>query len=96
LWAAISTTAAMALALSLSGLFLFRAFGAFLPLMTILRTALAAGAAFGLGRVWPTTGFFGGKLGTLAWMSVCGIVFLTVAVVSGELRPSEIKRLRKS
>jgi O-antigen/teichoic acid export membrane protein len=96
LWAAISTTAAMALALSLSGVFLFRAFGAFLPMLTILRTALASGAAYGLGRAWPTTGFFGGKLGTLAWMSACGIVFLTVAVASGELRPSEIKRLRKS
>ncbi len=95
LWAAISTAVAMGAGLVLSGLFLMRHFGAFIPPLSVLRVSLAAAAAFAVGHVWPTRGFFGGKVGTLASMSACGLAFLVVVLASGELRLSELRRLRK-
>lgn len=95
-YAALSTAAAMAAGLAISGAYLLRTFGAFLSLVTLGRVALAAGAAVAVGRLWPTTGFLGGKVGTLASMAACGLAFLTVAVASGELRPKEILALRKA
>jgi O-antigen/teichoic acid export membrane protein len=96
LWAALSTAVAMFAGLLLSGLFLLRSFGAFLPPLSLLRVSAATAAAYAVGRYWPTTGFLGGKLGTLVSMSCCGLAFLMVAVGSGELRPAELKRLRKA
>lgn len=95
LWAAIGTTSAMAFGLVLSGLYLLREFGAFLSPISVARTGAATAAALVIGRFWPTAGFLGGKVGTLLSMSVCGIVFLVVAVGSGELRPAELMRLRR-
>jgi stage V sporulation protein B len=93
--AALATTAAMVFGFVLSAAYLQREFGASLSPLNVVRVALAAGAAIAVGRVWPTTGFFGGKVGTLASSAACGVAFLVVAVGSGELRPGELKRLRR-
>jgi hypothetical protein len=86
----------MALGTLLSGVYLMRHFGAFLPLLSVARVALSAVAALGVAHFWPTHGLFGGKLGSLVSVSVIGMVFLAVAVASGELRPKELLRLRRA
>jgi O-antigen/teichoic acid export membrane protein len=96
LWAGLSTAVAMGVGLVLSGLFLLRHFGAFLPPLSLVRVAASSACAFAVGHFWPTTGFLGGKLGTLISMSACGLTFLVIAIGSGELRPAELKRLRKA
>jgi stage V sporulation protein B len=95
LWAALATTGSMAFGLILSGLYLMREFGAFLQPLSIARTGLATAATLAIGRFWPTTGFLGGKVGTLMSCAVGGTAFLVVAVASGELRPAELMRLRR-
>jgi stage V sporulation protein B len=95
-WAAVATTSAMAFGLVLSAVYLVRAFGAFLPVLSVARTAAAAAAGIAVGRVWPTTGFLGGKLGTLLSCAAIGSTFLAIAVATGELRPSELRKLRKA
>ncbi len=92
--AAAATASAMLLGFVLSGLYLRRAFGVFLPLLTVARVALCTAAAALVGRVWPTHGFLGGKVGTLLSLCVIGSMFLAVAVISGELRPAELRRQR--
>jgi stage V sporulation protein B len=94
--AAVATTAAMALGVAASGLFLLREFGAFLEPLSVARTALAAAAAFAVGHAWPNTGFLGGKVGTLVCCATSATVFLVVAVGSGELKPSELLRARRA
>jgi O-antigen/teichoic acid export membrane protein len=95
LGAALATTGSMAFGTVLSGLYLMRNFGAFLPILTVVRVGLSAAAALAVAHFWPTAGVFGGKVGTLMSSAVIGGVFLAVAVVSGELRPKEILRLRR-
>jgi O-antigen/teichoic acid export membrane protein len=95
LGAALATTAAMALGTIISGLYLMRHFGAFLPALTVVRVALSTAAALAVAHFWPAHGLFGGKVGALLSSAVLGGVFLAVAVASGELRPKEILRLRR-
>jgi stage V sporulation protein B len=92
--AALATTAVMAVALVLSGVYLRRAFGAFLPMASLARTTLAVVAALGVGRVWPSHGLLGSKLGTLIAAAVSAGAFLAVAVATGELRPRDLRRAR--
>lgn len=94
--AACSTTAAMALGLLIVGFYLARTFGAFLAPLSVVRVAAASAAAVGVGYVWPSTGFLGGKVGTLLSLAACGLAYIAVAVGSGELRPAELLRLRRS
>ncbi|MCU1282256.1 MAG: hypothetical protein JWM53_5802 [bacterium] len=94
--AAVATASTMALGLVLSAAYLWRAFGAApLPLVTIVRVAAAWGAARGAGWAWDRAGLMPGKLGTLASCAAVGLVYLIVCVVTGELRPSELRALRK-
>lgn len=92
--AAATTAATMGLGLLLSGAYLWRTFGAFLPALTVVRVTAAYAATRGLGILWTRAGLMPGKLGTLASCAACGLVYLTVCVVLGELRPSELGRLR--
>jgi hypothetical protein len=62
---------------------------------TLARVGAAAATAAGVGKLWPTAGFLGGKVGTLISMAVCAVAFVGVAVASGELRPSELRKLRR-
>lgn len=93
-FAACATAAAMGLGLLLSGLYLLRVFGAFIPLLTVVRVAVAYAVTCGVGWAWTRSGFLPGKFGTLISASVCGVVFLVVCVVTGELSPSALKQLR--
>ncbi len=94
--AALATTSAMLVGVVLSGIYLRRAFGTFLPLLTVGRVALCTGAAALVGHFWPTHGFLGGKVGTLFAMAALGLTFIVVAFVTGELHPAELRRQRDS
>jgi stage V sporulation protein B len=94
--AASATAAAMGFGLLLSGVYLWRAFGAFVPLLSVVRVALAYAAAAAVGWAWTRAGILPGKIGTLVSASVAGASFLVVAVLSGELRPAELMRLRRA
>jgi stage V sporulation protein B len=93
--AAIATAAAMALGLVLAGLYLHRVFGAFLPPLTIVRVSLCCAAATGVGWAWTRSGIMPGKWGTAISSAACGVAFLVVAVLSGELRPRELMQARR-
>ena len=96
LWvAALGTMAAMGLGVLLSGAYLWRTFGAFLPWTTVVRVALAWAAAAAVGYAWTRAGILPGKFGTLISSAVCGLAYVAVCVATGELRPAELMRLRK-
>ncbi|MCA1665575.1 MAG: hypothetical protein LC659_15130, partial [Myxococcales bacterium] len=92
--AAVTTAATMTLGLLLSTGYLWRSFGAALPPLTLVRVAAAYAAALATGWAWTRAGILPGKLGTLVACAAIGIVYLVVCVVTGELRPSELMRLR--
>lgn len=92
--AAAATTAAMACGLLWTLWELRRLFGATLPLLTIVRVAIIAAAAFGLGRIWPTTGFLAGKVGSLVFFAATGVLCLVLALATGELKLAEIRAAR--
>ncbi|MDB4971587.1 MAG: virulence factor family protein [Myxococcales bacterium] len=92
--AAATTAATMGLGVLLSGAYLYRTFRAFMPALTLVRVALAYAAALATGWAWTRAGILPGKVGTLVSCAAVGIVYLVVCVVTGELRPSELKRLR--
>jgi hypothetical protein len=81
----------------LLGLFeLVRRFGAGLPLTSLVRVGLAVAAAAAVGRIWPGGGFLGGKLGTLISLGACGLVYVVVVLVTGEVRPADLMRRRRA
>ena len=92
--AAMTTAATMAFGLVLAAGYLLRTFGAALPILSVARVAVAYGAAAATGWAWNRAGLMPGKVGTLASSAVIGVVYLVVCVATGELRPSELKRLR--
>ena len=65
-----------------------------LPPLTLVRVAFAYGTALAAGWAWNRARLMPGKVGTLASSTVIGIVFLVACVVTGELRPSQLKQLR--
>ena len=92
--AAVTTAATMTLGLVLSIGYLWRTFGAGLPLVSLVRVGAAYAAALATGWAWNRAGLMPGKIGTLVACSAVGVVYLVVCVATGELRPSELKRLR--
>jgi O-antigen/teichoic acid export membrane protein len=95
--AAVATAATMTLGVLLSAGYLWRTFGAApLPLMTLVRVAIAYGVAVAVGAAWTRAGIMPGKVGTLASSAAIGLVYLIVCVATGELRPAELKRLRQA
>ena len=93
--AAVCTAVTMTFGLLLSIAYLWRAFGAALPVVSVVRVAIAYMAALATGWAWNHAGLMPGKIGTLVACSVVGIVYLVVCVATGELRPAELKRLRR-
>ena len=93
-FAAVATAATMTLGLLLSAGYLWRTFGAALPLLTLVRVAVAYAAALTTGWAWTRAGILPGKVGTLIACAAIGVVYLVVCIVTGELRPSELKRMR--
>ncbi|HEX8952931.1 MAG TPA: oligosaccharide flippase family protein [Polyangia bacterium] len=93
--AAVTTAATMTLGVLLSAGYLWRTFGAApLPAATLVRVAAAYAAALGAGWAWTRAGILPGKVGTLVSCAAVGVVYLVVCVATGELSPSELKRLR--
>ena len=90
--AACATAGSMTVGMLLAAAAVRRRFGAVFDPMSALRVAAAAGTATLVGRFWPSAGFLGGKLGTLISLAVIGLVYLVV--VSPDLRPAELRRLR--
>lgn len=93
--AALGTMAAMGLGVLLSGGYLWRLFGAFLPWTTVARVGLAWAATAATGYAITHAGLLPGKIGTLASSVVCAGIFLGVCVLTGELKPAELMRLRQ-
>ena len=92
--AACVTGAAMVLAAIASGWLLHLRFGAFVPMSSVLRIAIATGVAIAVGRVLPLHG----RLMTLVEAVIVGITFLVVLAVTRELGSRDlqaIKALRK-
>ena len=90
--AALATAFSMTLGALLAGRAVRKRFGAVIGWGTPVRVVIASIAALGVGRAWPNVGFLGGKVGTL--LSLCTVGLTYLAVVSPELRPSELRRLR--
>jgi len=92
--AAAVTAAAMVLGAVISGVALYRRLGAFIPVTSLVRIAIATGAALVVGRLLPLHG----KLMTLVEAGVVGLVFLVVLIGSRELGARDlaaIKAVRK-
>lgn len=81
-----ATAGAMVLGAAAAGLVLHRKLGAFLPLATLIRVAIAGAVAIGVGRVIPFTT----PLGTLAEAMVVAAVFLVTLVVTRELGRADL------
>lgn len=92
--AALTTAVTMTLGLALSAGYLWRTFGAALPALTLGRVAAAYAAALAAGWAWTRAAILPGKAGTLVSCAAVGVVYLVVCVVTGELRPAELLRLR--
>jgi hypothetical protein len=88
--AALATAVAMACGLALVGWVLWRAYGSFLPPLTLVRVSLAVAAGMGLGRVLPS----GGKLITMAECALIGLAYLAVLVLSREISGADLGKLR--
>jgi len=88
--AASVTGGAMLIGAIASGAMLFKKFGAFLPLLSIVRIGIATAAAFAVGRVLPLHG----KLMTLAEAVVVGVTYLVVLVATRELGKSDLQAIR--
>jgi O-antigen/teichoic acid export membrane protein len=82
--AALVTTGAMAIGAIISGVVLRRELGAFMPLASIARIAIATGVALALGRALPGV-LPAGKLMTLVGAAVVAATFLIVLIVTREL-----------
>ncbi len=88
----------MACGLLLNLLYLWRKLRATLPVMSLLRIALALAAGLGLGRLWPPAGqpgLLGSKLGTLLASGFSLLAYLLVLVATRELSPAELLSLRR-
>src|SRR5262249_33095951 len=88
---AAATTSAMALGAAASGWYLWRRFGAFLPVATVVRVGLAAVAAIAAGRFLVPHG----KVMTLGMTLACAAVYLGVIVATRELGPADLAALRR-
>lgn len=77
--------------LVLVGAYVRRTFGAFLSLTTAARVAACGvgAAAVGAWVPWP------GKVGTLAGAAVVGLIYVALLVVTREVTPSEVARIRR-
>lgn len=89
---AAATTAAMALGAILSGVALVKRFGAFVPIATVVRVAIAAAATIAAGRVSASR-----KLVPTAGLAVaCALVYVVVLVASRELGGKDVALVRRA
>jgi stage V sporulation protein B len=91
--AALVTTGAMVVGAIASGWVLRREFGAFLPVASIVRIAIATACALALGRLLPGV-LPGGKLMTLVAAAAVAATFLTVLIVTRELGKRDLEAIK--
>ncbi|HET6613413.1 MAG TPA: hypothetical protein VFG83_15555 [Kofleriaceae bacterium] len=89
---AVATASAMGVGAVISGIFLRRSLGAFLPPLTLIRAALAGSVAIFAGRAIPWVS----PLGTLAEAAVVGLLFAAMLVVLGELSRRDLALVKSS
>jgi O-antigen/teichoic acid export membrane protein len=91
--AAVVTSGAMLFGAIASGIVLYRRFGAFLPIVSLVRIAIATGAAFAAGRglsiVLPH-----GKLMTLVEAALTAAAFLIVLIATRELGKRDLDAIK--
>jgi len=90
--AASVTAGAMVVGAITSGWLLHRRLGAFVPLASVLRIAIATGAAIAVGRLLPLHG----KLMTLVEAVVVGATFLVALIATGELGRRDLQAIKAS
>jgi stage V sporulation protein B len=87
---AAATSTAMLVGAGVSGWFLWRRFGSFLPALTVVRVVLAIAATLGVGRLVTAPG----KLMTIVAAALSAAVYLGVILVTGELGRRDLAALR--
>lgn len=97
--AALVTSGAMLVGASVSGWALHRQLGAFLPVASVVRIAIATGSALAVGRVLGgvqpgALGPLGGKLMTLVDAAAVGATFLIVLVITRELGKRDLEAIK--
>jgi stage V sporulation protein B len=88
--AATVTGSAMLVGAIASGFVLRRKFGGFLPVLSVVRVAIATAAALALGRVLPLHG----KLMTLVEAVAVGATFLVILVATRELGARDLQAIK--
>jgi len=88
--AATVTGGAMVFGALASGAVLYKKLGAFLPLASLVRIAIATAVAIVVGRFLPLHG----KLMTLVEAGVVGVTFLVVLVVTRELGKRDLEAIK--
>jgi stage V sporulation protein B len=83
------TGGAMVIGAALSGWQLMKHFGAFVPLLSVVRTLIAIAAAMGVGYALP----FHKPLMTLVEAAIVGVVFLVVLVATRELGKKDLESI---
>ena len=89
LGAAIVTSTAMVIGAAASGWMLWRKLGAFLPVASLIRVAIAIAVAIAVGRVLPLRT----PLMTLVEAAVVGLVFLAVLILTRELGKQDLQAI---
>jgi stage V sporulation protein B len=88
--AAAVTGSSMIIGAIAGGYIMHRRLGAFLPLVSLVRIAIATAAAIAVGRLLPLHG----KLMTLVEAAVVGLTFLVVLVATRELGKRDLDAIR--
>ncbi len=81
---------AMVVGAIVSGTILYRRFGAFVPVLSGVRIAIAMAVALVVGRTLPLHG----KLMTLVEAAIVGLSFLATLVITGELGKRDLQAIR--
>jgi len=88
--AASVSAGAMGVAAVASGWIMYRKLGAFVPLASFVRIAIATFSSLAVGRVVP----FHGKLMTLVEAVIVGLTFLVVLIATRELGPRDLQAIK--
>lgn len=84
------TSGAMVVGAVISALVVRRALGAFVPIVSVVRIAIASAVAIAVGRALPLHG----KLATLAAAAIVGATFLVVLVATRELGRKDLEQIK--
>lgn len=87
--AASVTGGSMVVGAGLSGYFLYKRLGAFLPVASLVRVLIAVVAAMAVGRVVP----FKSPLMTLVEAALVGVTFLAVLIITRELGKADLRSI---